>query len=77
MGKVPGEGGRVTGSAADAAPAESSVAITLTGAAALGADFPPDVPDTAANRRLFEEIKAQIDAMPEGTVVGIPYDYTD
>jgi hypothetical protein len=53
------------------------VAVTLTGAAALGADFPPGVPDTPENRRLFERIRADIAAMPKGTVVDVPWDYAD
>lgn len=64
MAKVPGEGG--------GDPLE--VAVTLAGAAALGGDFPPSVPDTPENRRLFEEIKARTDALPEGTAVDLPFD---
>ena len=50
---------------------------TLTGAAALGAGFPPGVPDTPENRALFEQIKADIAAMPDGTVADVPWDYAD
>lgn len=66
MAEVPGEGG-VT----------SQVVTTLTGAAAMGADFPPGVPDTPANRELFAQIAAEIAEMPEGTVVDLPWDYAD
>jgi hypothetical protein len=53
------------------------VVATLTGAAALGAGFPPGVPDTPGNRALFAQIQADIAAMPEGTVVDVPWDYAD
>ena len=68
MATVPGEG---------AAAADSGVTITLTGAAALGGGFPPGVPDTPGNRALFEQIKADIAAMPRGVVVDLPWEYAD
>lgn len=66
MAEVPGEGG-VAG----------DVVTTLAGAAALGAGFPPTVPDTPANRALFEQISAEIAAMPEGVMPDLPWDYSD
>lgn len=68
MGQVPGEGG-----VADRA----EIAVTLAGAASLGGDFPASVPDTPANRALFEEIKASIAAMPEGVVVELPSEFPE
>jgi hypothetical protein len=68
MAEVPGQG---------PVAASSELVTTLTGAAALGSGFPPSVPDTPANRALFEQISAEIDAMPDGTVVDLPWDYTD
>jgi hypothetical protein len=56
---------------------DGAVVATLTGAAALGAGFPPGVPDTPGNRALFAQIQADIAAMPEGTVVDVPWDYAD
>jgi hypothetical protein len=66
MAAVPGEGEVTPG-----------VAVTLAGAAELGADFPPGVPDTPGNRALFEEIRASIAAMPEGVSPDLPWDYAD
>ena len=53
----------------------AEVATILTGAAALGGEFPPAVPDTPANRALWEEISGQVAAMPPGTVVDVPPDW--
>jgi hypothetical protein len=64
MAGIPGQGGVA------ATPAE--IAVTLAGAAALGAEFPAAVPDTPANRALFEAIRADIEAMPAGTVADLP-----
>jgi hypothetical protein len=66
MAAVPGKG-EVT----------SDLVITLTGAAAMGAGFPPAAEDTPANRALFGRIQDEIAAMPKGTVVEMPWDYAD
>lgn len=65
--------GRGVVSVADLSRGE--VAVVLTGAAAAGGGFPPSVADTPANRALWEEISAQVKAMPEGTIVDIPPDW--
>jgi hypothetical protein len=49
----------------------------MLGAATLGADFPPGVEDTPANRELFAKIKAEVDAAPDDQVVAVPWEYAD
>jgi hypothetical protein len=42
-------------------------------AAALGHSFEDSgVPDTIRNRKLFAQTEAQINALPDGTIVSVP-----
>lgn len=54
---------------------QGEAAVRLTRAAALGGDFPTDVPNTAANQELFAKIKADVAAMPDDVMPDVPYDY--
>jgi hypothetical protein len=58
-------------------PGQGEVAATLAGAVALGAGFPSAVPDTPENRDLFARIKADVAAMPPGTIVDLPWEYAE
>jgi hypothetical protein len=50
-----------------------AVAIKLTTAAGLGADFAAaGVPDTAENRALFARIKADVAKLPPGVIPDVP-----
>lgn len=54
---------------------QGEIAIRLAKCAALRKPFPPDVPDTAANRQLWTDTQAQVAAMAaRGEQVDIPYD---
>lgn len=55
----------------------SDPVVTMTGAAALGAGFPPGVPDTPRNRELFKKIQAEVAAAPPGAVVQVPSEYAE
>jgi len=54
---------------------DPEIAVVLAGAAALGGEFPPGVPNTAGNRAAFSKIKAEIAAMPPGVMPDLPWDY--
>jgi hypothetical protein len=46
-------------------------------AAAAGRPFEESgVPQTARNRDLFRQIEAEVAAVPDGHVVGIPFDHS-
>jgi hypothetical protein len=49
------------------------IALALNRAAIDGQPFPPDVPDTPRNRRLFGQIRAEVeDIIARGLIPDIP-----
>ena len=43
-----------------------------------GDDYPPEgVADTPDNRRIWDEAKREIENVPPGSVVDIPFDWAD
>lgn len=53
------------------------VAVVMAQAAAAGKDFQDaGVPDTAANRKLYAQIVAEVDAIDKaGQVASVPFDH--
>lgn len=54
------------------------VALTMLKALQAGQDYPASVPDTPANRQVWDSIRADIEQIKAaGQVVDIPVDYTE
>lgn len=53
-------------------------ATAMLKAILAGKDYPPDgVPDTPHNRQVWERMKHEIENLPPGTIVDIPFDWAE
>jgi hypothetical protein len=56
---------------------DGDTAVLLLNAVLNGQDYPPDgVPDTPANKALYAQIAADVDAMPGGVLPDVPSDWS-